>query len=449
MINELEIQEFLRYLKNNGNLQRLTTNSDNKKAPVHRWFPFLAGFSHLFVKETFRYFNMDEKDLVFDPFMGSGTTALVGKEIGVSVVGNEINPFLYKICKAKIASHKLSDSTVLMKTGKKMLLKIASEKWKNADISNEHPLLKKCYPVNNLKKLVTLRNLIIDGNIMEKHKQYFSIILTRCLLHSAQVGINVPYVSWSSQKKPQEVFTLFEENLRMICEDLKSISRVTKNYVKTKVFLHDSRLRNKEIKTKSVSMIFTSPPYLNNFDYGESLKVFLYFWKIANNWREITEKIRKVGVTSATTYYRECELLSKPYEEILGEDLLNKIPNVSQEIIQKAYLVKKRIIQKEKITKRRKKSFDLLTLLYFKDMFFVLQEMYRVLKKGSLCFIIIGDSAPYGVHIPSDTILGEMGVEMGFSSYTLQPLRERGIKWKTLTYRHNKRLRESLLILRR
>ena len=125
------------------------------------------------------------------------------------------------------------------------------------------------------------------------------------------------------------------------------------------------------------------------------------------------------------------------------------MPNTSQEILLKTSLIKKKIIQKEKLTRSKKKSFDLLALSYFKDMFFVLREMYRVLKKGALCFIIIGDSAPYGVYVPSDTILGQMGIEMGFSSYTLQPLRERGIKWKTLTYRHNKRLRESLLILRR
>ena len=448
MFRELDIQNFLEHLRSNGNLQRLTTNLDNRKAPVHRWFPFLVGFSHLLVKETLRYFNLNEKDLVFDPFMGSGTTALVGKEIGVNVVGNEINPFLYKICKTKIASHKLNDSIELMNTGKKML-KNALEEWKNVDLSDEHPLLKKCYPISNLKKLVTLRNLITEGNIEKKHKLYFSIILTRCLLYSAQVGINIPYLSWSSRKKPQEVFMLFKENLKMVCEDLKAISKVINRNVKTKVFLHDSRCKNNEIRAKSVSMIFTSPPYLNNFDYGESLKVFLYFWKIANNWGDITEKIRKVSVASATTYYRECELSSKSYEEILGKEFLNEIPNTSHEILLRASLIKKRIIQKERLTRSKKKSFDLLTLSYFRDMFLVLREMYRVLKKGALCFIVIGDSAPYGIYVPSDTILGQMGIEMGFSSYTLQPLRERGIKWKTLTYRHNRRLRESLLILRR
>jgi DNA modification methylase len=389
---------------------------------------------------------MENKDyLVFDPFMGSGTTGVVGREVGINVVGNEVNPFLYEICKVKTSPHKISDSEPLMMAGEKTL-KVAREKWRSVDIREENSLLMRCYPINNLKKLITLRNLIIEEEVVsEKLRPYLFIVLTRCLLHSSKVGINIPYVSWSSKRNPEEVFKLFKENVNMICEDLVDFTKISNTEVKTEVFLHDSRTKNQEIKARSVNMIFTSPPYLNNFDYGEALKVFLYFWKIANNWSEINKKIREVAVTSATTYYKESELLSKPYEKILSSELLKRAPSISQEIIQKAERIRKKISQR----RNSRKSFDLLTLLYFQDMFQVLKELYRVLEDGSLCFIVVGDSAPYGVHIPTDTFIGEMGIELGFSSYTLQLLRERGIKWKTLTHRHNKRLRESLLILRR
>lgn len=448
MIKEIEVQKFLKYLKSNGNLERLTTNLDNKRSPIHRWFPFLVGFSHLLVKETINYF-LEEKNrkdyFVFDPFMGSGTTGVVGREIGVNVFGNEVNPFLYKICKVKTSLHRADEAITLKAVGKEILT-IASKQWRTVNTEMEHPLLVKCYPTDNLKKLIMLRKLIMnDVMISERQRSYLYVILTRCLLRSSYVGINIPYVSWSSKQDPRDAFMLFEENLRMICHDLTVLSKSIKDNVRIEVFLHDSRTKNQNIPTRSVDMVFTSPPYLNNFDYGEALKVFLYFWKIANNWAEITDKIRKVGVASATTYYNEHKMAAKPYEKILGRKILKAAPNTSQEIILKAELIK------AEMTKRRKsrKSFDLLTLLYFRDMFDVLKELYRVLENDALCFFVIGDSAPYGVYVPTDTILGEMGVEIGFSSYTLQPLRKRGIKWKTLTHRHNKELRESLLILRR
>ena len=387
--------------------------------------------------------NVDS--VVFDPFMGSGTTGVVGRELGVNVIGNEVNPFLLKICKAKMDSYNSVDSKKLLLVAKKMLER-ASTKWKNADISEEHPLLAQCYPIDNLKKLVTLRNLLAEKELtpMDQEK-YFFVILTKCLLSSAQVGINVPYVNWSAVKSPKETLAEFRKNLMIVHDDLMTASKIANDEAIAEVFSHDSRNENKEIETAGVNMVFTSPPYLNNFDYGEALKVFLYFWGMARNWDEINERIRRISVTSATTYYKESSLLSKSYEAILGREFTKKVPDASFEIIHKAGLIRKRIANR----KTAAKSFDLLTLLYFKDMFHVLKELKRVLKEQSLCFMVVGDSAPYGVHVLTDSILGEMALEMGFSSFTLSPLRKRGLKWRTLRYRHKRSLRESLLILRR
>lgn len=442
MNEDLKIQTFLDYLKNNGNTNRLTTNSDNNNAPIHRWFPFMAGFSYKLVNEAIRYFDMAGNGaVIFDPFIGSGTTGVVGKEQGIEVIGNESNLFLYKICKLKtdfqMETTRLTDSA-------RQLLEEAYNKWRWVEVENENSLLKKCYPENNLKKLVALRELIkTASNIPDECKQYLFLAITMSLPKSANVGINVPYVSWTYKRKPEEVFFLFEKNIHIIEADLNKIIATYKNNTETKIYMHDTRKENKEIKTRSIDMVFTSPPYLNNFDYGEALKVFLYFWKIAEDWGEITEKVRKQAISSSTTYYSESAYINKKPEEILGHHFINKMPKVAEEIISKAEQ-----IALERGKKNLKKSFDILTPLYFKDMFLALNEMYRVMKEGALAFIVIGDSAPYGIHIPTDTLLGEMAVELGFSSCTPKQMRVRGIKWKTLKYRHNKELRESLLILR-
>jgi len=445
MNTSAEIQKFLKRLANNGRLTKLATSADNQRAPVHRWFPFLAGFSHLLVKEVVNFFEPEEEgNLLFDPFMGSGTTGVVGKEVGINVIGNEVNPFLYKICKTKMSSWETKDSTSLHSDTRK-LLELASQNWRTIDVVEEHPVLKRCYPLNNLKKLVRLRKLIETRDFSSPSEElYFFLVLTKCLISSAKVGINVPYISWSAKKKPKEVFSLFKDTSQIVCEDLATMPKSTKDTI-ARVFPYDSRIRHSKIKSGSASIVFTSPPYLNNFDYGESLKVFLYFWKIANNWNEINRKIRRVSVTSATTYYDQTKLRSKPYEKILGRDFLAQLPSISEQIMRKSELM--RIEMAKRINPR--KSFDLLTLLYFKDMYYALKELHRIVKKGAPCFLVVGDSAPYGIHVPTDTLLGEIGLELGFSSYTIQPLRRRGIKWRTLRYRHNLTLREGLLIMRR
>ena len=72
-----------------------------------------------------------------------------------------------------------------------------------------------------------------------------------------------------------------------------------------------------------------------------------------------------------------------------------------------------------------------------------------MLRAGSEARYILGDSAPYGVHIPTDELIGKIGVALGFSSYKVQVLRERGGKWANNPQRHSVPLRETIVTLRK
>jgi DNA modification methylase len=440
---EQKISDFFAYIKTNGNIEKLGTNADNRNENIHRWFSFLPGFSHLFVKTTIEYFKTKKENgnlIIFDPFMGSATTAVVGKQLGINVIGNESNKFLYKIGKAKI--HQIAKPEYIEDI-KKIIIEEAKTKWKKQDISKENDILSKCYSRGNLKKLVALRNICISDSVPDRYKLYFFVAISSLLPKCSNVGISIPYISWSHTRKAEEPFKLFENMVDVIKNDLLKTKKPDNNKA-SDIYLHDSRCKNIRINNDSVDIVFTSPPYLNNFDYGEALKVYTYFWGITENWREITEKVRKKSLTSATTHYKEKEYVSKTTQEMLGDEMVSAMPNVVNIIANKIEL-----IQKAKSKKDRKKSFDILTALYFKDMYEVLKEVYRVLKVNSLCFMIIGDSAPYGVYIPTDEILGKIGAKIGFSKYSLETLRLRGRKWLNLKHRHKVKLRESLLILRK
>jgi site-specific DNA-methyltransferase (adenine-specific) len=46
----------------------------------------------------------DENDLVFDPFMGSGTTAVAAKELGRKFVGCELDPHFVSVAMKRLSS---------------------------------------------------------------------------------------------------------------------------------------------------------------------------------------------------------------------------------------------------------------------------------------------------------------------------------------------------------
>ena len=45
-----------------------------------------------------------ENDVVYDPFMGSGTTAIAALEVDRNYLGSEINEEYYKLCNNRINS---------------------------------------------------------------------------------------------------------------------------------------------------------------------------------------------------------------------------------------------------------------------------------------------------------------------------------------------------------
>lgn len=436
-----EVAKFIRYLQSNGQMEKLGTSHENRKQAIHRWFSFTPGFSHLFVRTALEFFGLKGMEYrVFDPFMGSATTGVVGIELGVNVVGNESHKFLYKVGKAK--THIIRKPEVLTEVTEDALM-YARNKWRSKRVEEENPLLLRCYSKNNLKKLATLRDVCMSQAVPAALKPFVLVGISALLPRCSVVPISVPYVSWTHTRIAAEPFHLFELIMHTIKKDLLWM-RNRSPLGRSTIYHHDSRIRNGRIESSTVDFTFTSPPYLNNLDYGEALKVYTYFWGYAKDWGEVTKKIRNKSVTSATTHYRRGDFDSRAPEKILGNQMLKHAPETSKTIVQKM-----KLIGSAGRRKQSKKSFDLMTGLYFRDMFQVLQEMHRVLKDDSLSIVVIGDCAPHGVRVPTDEILGDLAVEWGFSDYWLKTLRVRGRKWSNLRYRHKKRLRESLLVLRK
>ena len=198
---------------------------------------------------------------------------------------------------------------------------------------------------------------------------------------------------------------------------------------------------NPNIEDKSCDLCITSPPYLNNLDYGEVSKVHTHFFGLTNNWHDITEKVRHQLVTGATTHYRDAEF---NLDDFVKTDFAMSNKGIIDDLVAKYYGIKNNAK-----ARKGKKSFHILMMHYFEDMFRVLIETYRILKEGSKAYLILGDSAPYGIYIPTTQYLGEIAQSVGFGEYEIIKIRERGNKWKSLSRRHNIDLSENILVLNR
>jgi hypothetical protein len=55
--------------------------------------------------------------------------------------------------------------------------------------------------------------------------------------------------------------------------------------------------------------------------------------------------------------------------------------------------------------------------------------------EGAQACFVIGDSAPYGIHVPVDRWLGDLAIAAGFRNYTFEKVRDRNLKWKNRKHR--------------
>ena len=407
------------------------TARDNMKSAIHNWYKFTAGFSYKFVDMLLT--DKPNIECIYEPFAGCGTTLVEAQKHGIPSIGNESQQLMCNIINAKLnwdISREKGEGYI------DIIKKYIKNPEYNKNIVNDyHELLIGLYDSATLRNIYLIRNAIrtIEN---EEYELFFELALSQVLHKSALCPIAVPYIVRSRKNAhPGHAVERFEEFIEVMLSNIESLSSHTRL---AKVYKADSRKKNENILDESCDLCVTSPPYLNNLDYGEVSKVHTHFFELTKDWHDITENIRHELVTASTTHYKDCDFDIDNFRK--SEFAINNT-ELFENLITKYDLIKNNAT-----VRKGKKSFHILMMYYFNDMYHVLLEMRRVLKRGSKAYLILGDSAPYGVYIPTTQYLGEISQSTGFENYKIYKIRKRGTKWKVKT-RHNIELSENILEL--
>ncbi|MBI5652543.1 MAG: hypothetical protein HZC40_19155 [Chloroflexi bacterium] len=413
---------------------RYGTFADSKQAPIHRWFQYPAGFSFRAVEHVLEENDIVPGKVVYDPFAGTATTLVVCKSRGIESFGIEAHPFVFEV--ATVKTFWDYDYSELDALAAHLMLEIQI-KIKEAESINLAPvpeLVRKCFSDANLRRLLFIRSHIAKLN--EPYRSFFFVALTCALRQASGAATGWPYIAPKKRIQEKDGVQVFSKQVYQMIADLKT---VPEQYRQTPGHLVLGDARQTKFESAAFDLSFTSPPYLNNYDYADRTRLETYFNGFASTWADITEKIRSRLIISATTQINRGD-----YElaDIISARLKGVAPEIALDLQTKV----------DKLSRLRlehggKKSYDIMVGQYFNDMTLALADSYRVLKSRAQSIWILGDSAPYGVHIPTEEILGRIGLGVGFRNYTIQQLRTRGDKWKGNTQRHHVALKESVLTL--
>ena len=426
--------------KQANTLSKYGSFRDSLRAPIHRWFTYPAGYSHKLVEKKIEEYGLNGRHWILDPFVGTGTTSVAAKSVGVNSIGIEAHPFVSWVATTKLnIDHdfaKLKEDTV---TIQKHAKDIYSEGIQCDGVWPD--LVYKCFTDDNLRQLLALRTAILECKITPERQDFFKVALTATLRDVTSAGAGWPYIAPSKHAKRtvrREAVTEFQKRCDLMIHDVLEVNVAKLPSTEHMLINGDARCLEEYADPNSVDMILTSPPYLNNYDYADRTRLETYFWGLYDSWGDITRQVRDNLIVAATTQIRRSEM-----EET------GKCPNV-QEVSPGIHAEIANVIHqlsKLRLKKGGKKSYDLMVAGYFEDMLKVILGVHKVLKSGSPFILVLGDSAPYGVHVRTDEIMGEIAIAVGFSSCNIQVIRTRGDKWAGNSQRHKVPLRESIVTI--
>lgn len=394
------------YFKTYGRIMQF---NKNKKEAVHRWYPFVEGYSKEFIQSIITEMNMEEITCL-EPFSGSGTTALELQNNNIACYSFEVNPLMFLIARAKLE--------------KKYTLKqfdywfdYIKEKRNNYIVELESNF-NTLYEDNGKKKwnfdkitgiAIEKIRLSVESIDNELYKELFKVALATILLDVSNLYRNGKCLSYKNNWRDrniteEEVFLKFDNKLmEEIRVDIdKSIIEVEQNN-KILLFNEDSRTGiETKIYDNTIDLVITSPPYLNSRDYTDTYML----------------ELKTLGFTKTSEEIRALrEKTLRSHVQIKWND--------STEV--ENFLLKKTLDELEKASQNIEKWNDSIidmVRLYFVDMEQIFHVLYKKMKKKGRIYFNVSNSAYFNVLINTLDICASIAEGEGFKVLEIRDARK-------------------------
>lgn len=352
-------------------IEKLTTYTDlgstNSGAFTHGIHPYPAKFIPELPREIIRECTK-ERNVVLDPFCGSGTTLLEACVAGRKSIGIDSNPVATLISRAK--------TTALTACEQKQILAIINRlnKLDLAEIRTAWtPSVQNLghwFQKNVITELSWLKQFILNnscGNL----QTFLLCIFSSIIVNVSNQESNTRYVAVEKKLADGVVITTFVRKLKQEYEKIMSISNmitVEKN-TPTVILGSTDSISSDIVADNSVDIVITSPPYANSYDY------YLY-----HKWRMIW----------------------------LGYDVKQ--------------------VQETEIGSRHEHSSKKAPITVFEEkMIPTMKNISRMLKPNKLAFFFVGDSIISGEFVDMESCFRKIGEKSNFAfvesaKYTMESI---------------------------
>jgi len=403
-------------------LGSLVSYVGNKNIPFLRIYRYKEAFAFSFVKDFLRRFEASPDDYVFDPFSGLGTTMFTSMLSGMPSVGIDKLPVAYFISKTLPLLLLLNENEL-----KEMWMSLIPmiEKSQPADVAMDVPIMKVAF---NEETLLTLRKLKSTIDVLpDPYRDIFLLLFFSILEECSFTSKDGQFLRLKRNKRLSNPVEAMSRKVAQVEEDVRRIKMFFSHSsidekIMPDVYLGDTRDLSDIKFRKKPTIIITSPPYANRYDYTRTYSLELCF-HFVKNFEEL--KAIRFGILRShiESKIKRGEIpphpVIKEVVESLGRKKLNnpKIPGM--------------------------------IVTYFIDMQKVIKEWFKVLAPGAKVAMVVDNVRFEGELIPVDLVLSEMAEEAGFEVKEIIVARYKGNSSQQMKKYGKVPVRESIVIWER
>lgn len=416
----------------------------SKKNALHSWLKYKEGFSADLVNILLDDMGAIPGDTVMDPFMGSGTTALVCQMRGINSIGYDIMPIsgISITAKANVMKYDVEEI--------KRLISDFSSLTMPEDYSGRTPYItitNTAYPEYNERFIQFATDWITHSGYSKEAKNLFTLCVINSLERCSYTSKSGQYLSWDSRSKkvtnanierekagrkllPQHHCREAVENIKDAVTDelqhvLSDIKMIQSNGNGETQAIIDYKQNSvlfelPKIKDNCLKGVITSPPYCNRYDYTRTYALELVYLGIG----EETIKDMRQALLS-------CTVESKPKIKALRDHYIAIGAKDRFEYIYSTIKANPAFQEILNAMEMRKANGDLnnngvirMVEGYFTELAFIYAELYRTCKKGAMV-AFVNDNVRYGGEvIPVDYLSTSFAEQFGFTPVKIYCLKQ-------------------------
>lgn len=416
----------------------------SKKDALHRWLKYKEGFSAELVNAFLDEMEAEPGDLIMDPFMGSGTTALVCCMRGIDSVGFDVMPLSGVSLRAKMAVLDYRTEEI------RAMLRDVTALDMPEDYQERTPYIKiteTAYPDYTERYL----QYLTQWNQSSGYSQEAKNLLTLCIINSLeQISYTTKsgqYLSWDSRSRkviaanekraaagkplyptkyvrkeiPEPKETILKE-LRCVLQDIEWLQSQCEDAAFGQIhFVQNSVLYElPKMNDAMLKGVITSPPYCNRYDYTRTYALELVYLGLGE---EDVRAMRQAQLSCTVESKSKLEQLREYYVSIGCLERYERICGIIQE--NKTFReIMAALALRNANGELNNNGIMRMVEGYFTELAFIYAELFRVCKKGSLV-AFVNDNVRYGGEvIPVDFLSCELAEQFGFRIKRIDTLKQ-------------------------